>query len=215
MRRTGEDRRGIFIAPQTSFYRNPGHDCRCFAHGKPLMRKAKTKLRRRIVKSWLQSLLAFLLVLFLTPVCGGGPGSSTNISVAPGALAQQAAARPFIVFPITKWYPTRPKSQLATDVVMLILLVALPSVTAAGVRIFFQKQKGLGRPPSWGRLALGNGLVLIFLLSLMLLGGEILFRFFVDTTDSLGFTRICERWVARHWHTNSAGCRDNVQYFPA
>jgi len=60
----------------------------------------------------------------------------------------------------------------------------------------------------------GNALLLLCLLSTTLLAAEVYFRFFVDTTDSLAFTKISERWVTRHWHTNGAGCRDNVEYFP-
>jgi hypothetical protein len=37
----------------------------------------------------------------------------------------------------------------------------------------------------------------------------------MDTTDSLGFTKISERWVVRHWHANGAGCRDNIEYVPS
>lgn len=36
----------------------------------------------------------------------------------------------------------------------------------------------------------------------------------MDTTDSIGFTKLSERWVLRHWHTNGAGFRDNIECFP-
>jgi lysophospholipase L1-like esterase len=64
-------------------------------------------------------------------------------------------------------------------------------------------------------LLVGNALVLLCLMTSILLAGETYFRFFCDTTDSLAFTRISERWVQRHWRVNSAGCRDNVEYSPA
>ncbi len=70
-------------------------------------------------------------------------------------------------------------------------------------------------PTGWGRLILGNALVLLCLVTPVLLAGETYFRFFYDTTDSLAYTRVSERWVQRHWHVNSAGCRDNVEYSPA
>jgi lysophospholipase L1-like esterase len=43
---------------------------------------------------------------------------------------------------------------------------------------------------------------------------ETYFRFVYDTTDSLGYTRVSERWVQRHWRLNNAGCRDSVDYAP-
>jgi lysophospholipase L1-like esterase len=61
----------------------------------------------------------------------------------------------------------------------------------------------------------GNALVLLCLATPVLLAGETYFRFFCDTTDSLAYTRISERWVQRHWRVNCAGCRDNVEYSPA
>jgi len=97
----------------------------------------------------------------------------------------------------------------------LLLFIATPIVIAFGLRCFFRKVRSTETRVRWGRLVFGNTLVLLFLLSCILPGGEIYYRFFVDTTDSLGFTKICERWVARHWRTNAAGCRDNIEYAPA
>lgn len=81
------------------------------------------------------------------------------------------------------------------------------------LRIFFKKTKS-ERPVGWPRLILGNALLFVLFLSTLVLLAEIRFRFFMDTTDSLGFTKISERWVLRHWRTNGAGCRDNIEYSP-
>ena len=80
---------------------------------------------------------------------------------------------------------------------------------------FGRRVKGSKVPIGWGRLVVGNALVLLCLATPVLLAGETYFRFFCDTTDSLAYTRISERWVQRHWRVNSAGCRDNVEYSPA
>lgn len=70
------------------------------------------------------------------------------------------------------------------------------------------------RKTSWASLVLGNSAVLVFLLSLGLLSGEVYFRFFQDTTDSINFSRVSRRWFSRYWNTrNGLGCRDNVNYY--
>jgi lysophospholipase L1-like esterase len=69
---------------------------------------------------------------------------------------------------------------------------------------------------NWGPLVIGNALVLLFLLSLVLLAGEVYFRFVFDTTDAVNVSRVSRRWFARYWNTNGNknhfGCRDNVEY---
>ncbi len=108
----------------------------------------------------------------------------------------------------------RPPPETTTEVLTLILFLAVPALTVVALRDFFKKTKASVRPVGWVRLVIGNALVLLFLLSTSVLLGEIWFRFFVDTTDSLGFTKISERWVSRHWRPNAAGPRDNIEYAP-
>jgi hypothetical protein len=67
------------------------------------------------------------------------------------------------------------------------------------------------RPGLW-RLVLGNLLVLAGLLVLLGVGGELYYRFGVDSTDSFGLTRVCQRWFQRHYQFNNFGLRDNVDY---
>jgi hypothetical protein len=151
----------------------------------------------------LRSALA-LLVAFLS-LAGTTANATTNAPV---------RVRPFMLFRTTRWYPMRPPAEVSTEVLTLVVFLAIPMLTAVALRIFFRRLKALKPPVGWGRLLLGNGLVLLLLLSSALLLGEIWFRYFVDTTDSLGFTKISERWVARHWHPNAAGPRDNIEYAP-
>ena len=88
-----------------------------------------------------------------------------------------------------------------------------PELRITGVvRAAAQAPQGAAR---WTHLAVGNALVFLCLATPLLLAGELYFRFVYDTTDSLAYTRVCERWEQRHWHVNRAGCRDDVRYSPA
>jgi hypothetical protein len=126
-----------------------------------------------------------------------------------------AGTRPFRLFRSTKWHPTRPGSGPLAEALSFGLFLALPVGGMVLLVLFAREVKRREGPVAWGTLVLGNGLVLFCLLSLLLLAGEIYFRFFYDTTDSLGYTKVCERWVERHWQVNGAGCRDNIEYTTA
>ena len=108
----------------------------------------------------------------------------------------------------------RPPAGAAIDTLTVLLFAALPVLLLLALRTLFRRSKAAKDHVGWQHLLLGNSLVLLFLVSSALLVGEIWFRFFVDTTDSLAFTKISERWVERHWQRNSAGVRDNVEYAP-
>lgn len=102
---------------------------------------------------------------------------------------------------------------MTAEDLILISFGSLAALLAGGLFVAFRR-RGLhrmtGRP--FVRLALGNLLVLGFLLSLVLLGGEIYYRFLYDTTDSLGQTKVTEDWILRHFVRNSSGFRDSVEY---
>jgi hypothetical protein len=153
--------------------------------------------------------MAFLAFLTTFTVFAADP-IATNVA---RIAAHPESGHRFVLFRNLRWYPMRPQSEAVIDNLTLASFVMLPLLTAAALKIFFRKGKPV-HPSGW-RLALGNALVFVFLLSFLLLLAEIRFRFFMDTTDSLGFTKISERWVARHWHNNSAGCRDDIEYSPA
>jgi len=108
----------------------------------------------------------------------------------------------------------RSRAGAAIDSLTILLFAALPVLTLFALRILFWRSKIGNRQANWRHLILGNSLVLLFFVSSALLLGEIWFRFLVDTTDSLAFTKISERWVERHWQRNTAGVRDDIEYAP-
>jgi hypothetical protein len=61
-------------------------------------------------------------------------------------------------------------------------------------------------------LIAGNLLVLGFVSSTLFLGLETWHRFLRDQTDAMTTTLASEAWVARHFHKNNFGFRDNLDY---
>jgi lysophospholipase L1-like esterase len=133
----------------------------------------------------------------------------------PMAGVATKAARPFNLFRQGRWRPAAPVPGGWEENLAFALFLAAPAVSLGLTTVFFRRIKRSKVPTGWGRLAVGNALVLLCLATPVLLAGETYFRFFCDTTDSLAYTRISERWVQRHWRVNRAGCRDNVEYSPA
>lgn len=154
----------------------------------------------------------FLLLLVLFATWTVPLVAATNSP--PGTPTQLTTSRPFTLFRATRWYPMRPPAEALGDNLTLAAFIAIPCLAAMALRRFFRKTDSTSRSVGWRRLVAGNLLVLVLLLSALLLLAEVWFRFFIDTTDSLGFTKISERWVARHWRPNAAGPRDNIEYAP-
>jgi tetratricopeptide (TPR) repeat protein len=102
--------------------------------------------------------------------------------------------------------------RLAENEVLGIYL-ALPFATGSLLYLFARMIRRCKSHSDWRRLALGNLLVLSFLFSFLPITGEIYYRFVYDTTDSLDFTKISNRWFSRYWQLNPSGCRDNADYF--
>jgi len=96
--------------------------------------------------------------------------------------------------------------------VMLGVLLYLPLQAMVTAVVFFRFNRRCGSPPGWRRLLLGNLLVLLIPLMLTLAAGEIYFRFCYDTTDSIAYTKVSERWIKRHYQHNKAKFRDNLEY---
>jgi hypothetical protein len=97
------------------------------------------------------------------------------------------------------------------DNTVLVLFIALPLICGAALLAFarhLKRHPGTG----WGRLALGNLLVLALLLSILFPAGEVYFRFLFDSTDSLNYTKVSQDWVDKYWVQNSFGFRDNIEY---
>ena len=97
----------------------------------------------------------------------------------------------------------------------LILCLILPVVLGFALYQFYNRQRKAQIKPGWISIAAGNALLLVWLLSLLLLGGEIWFRYFCDRSDALSYTKLSQRWFERHFHNNSGQCRDDIDYIPA
>jgi lysophospholipase L1-like esterase len=119
------------------------------------------------------------------------------------------------VFRDPRWRPGEEPPGTIREMFSYAVFLLAPVAAAYGLVAFARRQKKTSRPIRWPYLVLGNALVFILFVSLLLLAVETYFRFIYDTTDSLGYTRVCQRWVQRHWHVNAAGCRDDVEYSPA
>ncbi len=125
-----------------------------------------------------------------------------------------AAKHDFTLFRTTRWHPDRPLPGGGEENLTFAIFLAMPFIALVSLRIFFRRIKCDSGAVGWPRLLAGNGLVLLFLMSTAMLGAEIYYRFFYDTTDSLAFTKTSERWVQRHWRQNLVGSRDDVEYSP-
>ena len=137
---------------------------------------------------------------------------SSNTEPFVSAEPAASAKRPFRLFPVRRWRSDAPPPGRWEENATFALFLATPLVSLGLLLLFVRRARRNKAPPGWGRLVAGNALVLLCLVTAILLAGETYFRFFYDTTDSLAFTRISERWVQRHWRVNTAGCRDNVEY---
>ncbi len=100
------------------------------------------------------------------------------------------------------------------DALWFVLFAAWPVAGAALLVAFAKYFKARLAGRRGLQLVVGNGLVLLFLCSLVFLGGEIYYRFLYDTTDSFGYTKTAQRWSRRHYHRNAQGIRDSVDYAP-
>jgi hypothetical protein len=99
-----------------------------------------------------------------------------------------------------------------SDDMMLAVLLFLPVQFVFAAVLFFRHVRRCGAPPGWGRVLLGNALVLLCLVTFTLAVGEVYFRFVFDTTDSIAYTKASKRWLKRYYHRNKARLRDNVEY---
>lgn len=91
------------------------------------------------------------------------------------------------------------------------LFVCVPLI-AGGLLVYYLRSSG--DEQSLRSLLVGNLLVLCFLLTFLFAVAEGYYRYFYDTTDSLGYTMVSRRWYQRHNISNSAGFRDNKEYAP-
>ena len=95
--------------------------------------------------------------------------------------------------------------------ILLAVFLGLPIALGFLLQRFFRKQRQLEKA-SVPRLLAGNALMLSFLCAIVVLLGEIHYRFVFDSTDSFGLTKATQRWFTRHFETNPSGFRDTIDY---
>lgn len=95
--------------------------------------------------------------------------------------------------------------------IVLAIFLTLPLLLLGGLLLFFRKHR-LHKRGGFRLLLAGNLLVFFFLCSLVLLFGEIYFRFIHDSTESFGLMKTTVRWFEKHFHNNSSGLRDSIDY---
>jgi hypothetical protein len=66
----------------------------------------------------------------------------------------------------------------------------------------------------WPVLVCANLLFFVFWASIAVLVLESYYRFWCDTTESFGLTRVTQRWFLRHYQNNRAGFRDSLEDYP-
>lgn len=99
-----------------------------------------------------------------------------------------------------------------SDDVMLAVLLFLPVQSVFAAWIFFRWARHRAVPSTWSQILLGNGLLLLCLVTGALAAGELYFRFSFDTTDSIAYTKASKRWMKRYYQHNKAKFRDNIEY---
>ena len=96
---------------------------------------------------------------------------------------------------------------------MLALFCVLPvAALAVFVSCWRRSRRAGGR--SVGLLIVGNASLLVALVAVLLLGGEIYYRFLYDSTDGYDLDLVTQRWLERHYRYNNFGVRDDVDYAP-
>ena len=99
------------------------------------------------------------------------------------------------------------------DPTLFVLLLFAPLLFGTAIYLFFFKRK-LHKKANWSLLLQGNLLIFLMFLSLVLLTGEIYYRFIYNETDSFALTKSTNRWMRRYIMemSNSRGYRDNQDY---
>lgn len=98
--------------------------------------------------------------------------------------------------------------------IVLFVFVCLPVVTAMVAYLFFAKCSAYFVKTQWLKLITGNVLIFLFLCSVILLSGEVYYRYIYDKTDAWGLTKVYFKWISRHYQFNNFGLRDSVDYQP-
>jgi len=143
--------------------------------------------------------------------------------------ARRSPTAPLAFQAVTNQPPARRVTSLAAEVIEYLLtalavvavavfvnafagFVLLPIAAGYCAVRFFRRPARRALPTRWPTLLAGNGLLLVFLLSLLFLGFETYYRFVCDRTDAMGNTLVSTAWYERHFHNNALGLRDNLEY---
>jgi len=97
---------------------------------------------------------------------------------------------------------------------LLAIFAILPVVLALLFYLYFKNDLYSLNSVRGFKLIAGNIIVFLFLLSLVVLFGEIYYRFFYDTTDSWELTKVSRKWYKKHYVLNNYGVRDSIDYNP-
>jgi len=116
------------------------------------------------------------------------------------------------IFPLAVVYAGLEMYWNRSEDVMLALLLYLPLQAIFTTKVFFDYNRRCGLRVGWWRLLSGNLLLLVVLVTSLFAVGEVYFRFFYNTTDSFGYTKVTQRWIKHYYHQNQAKLRDNIEY---
>lgn len=95
---------------------------------------------------------------------------------------------------------------------VLAALVIVPGASGALLVWLYRQVRRQTGPAPWPLVFLGNVLLLLLLLGAGALGGELYYRFLYDSTDSMMFNKVSQRWFTRYYHWNRANLRDDLEY---
>jgi len=98
------------------------------------------------------------------------------------------------------------------DNILYAAAALVPLILSGCLYVFARRRRSATDPAGWRPIILGNGLVVLLLLSIVFLIGESYYRFVYDATDSFSQTRTSRQWFERHFQYNNAQVRDSVDY---
>mgnify|MGYP001612252472 CR=1 FL=1 len=98
------------------------------------------------------------------------------------------------------------------DNILYAAAALVPLILSGCLYVFARRRRTAKAAATWRQVILGNGLVVLLLLSIVFLIGESYYRFVYYATDSYSQTRTSQRWFDRHFQYNNAQVRDSVDY---
>lgn len=110
-------------------------------------------------------------------------------------------------------FPQPPSIPMSQENLILLLFGGAALGTGGLVWRFFRRRPGSAPPAlTWRRWVAGNVRIVLFLLALFLVGGEVYYRFFHDSSDAYMLSKVSRRWLHRHYQINRSEVRDSVEY---